>query len=98
MQDSVFLSCSALPRYRLCCIETICRPAGTHLQVRCEAVHCLGLYCLLDHIETDLGKHLKALRAAVLAWSPAGGAPAEVALAAVQVRGHVLLAFGDTAG
>ena len=76
MQQGRALHCRAIALWLPCSL----------LQVRREAVRCLGLYCLLDHIPSNLGGHLKVLRAQLLGWSPSGGGvPAEVAMAAAQV-------------
>ena len=71
-------------RLRRYVVEVCIVGHGMPVQVRREAMRCLGLYCLLDHNDTPLIAPLEALRAALISWKPSGDT-AEVASVAAEV-------------
>ena len=64
--------------------------AHANADVRCEAVRCLGLYCLLDGIPTPLGSHMPVLRACLASPSQ----PLAVRAVAARAVGDLALQRG----
>jgi condensin complex subunit 3 len=73
-------------------VNEIINPGLEHANanVRCEAVRCLGLYCLLDGIPTPLGSHMPTLRSCLASSSQ----PLAVRAVAARAVGDLALQRG----